>query len=86
MPLVDLDRVFPFEGCPESRGWEAALVLTDGDRKYAVPVEEIVQKAEVAIKPLGRRFAGVSGLSSGTILSRGRIGFVLDTEEVTCAI
>lgn len=82
VPLVELDRVFSFERCPATARWEAALILTDGDRKYAVPVEAIVQKAEVAIKPLGRRFAGVSGLSSGTIFAGGKIGFVLDTEAI----
>lgn len=60
----------------------SAVILNSHNKMYALLVDKIIQKNEVAIKPLSKQFRHIRGLSSATIFSGGKIGFVIDTEEL----
>ncbi len=59
------------------------IIVEDSSlKKYCLIVDEIVSKGEIAIKSLGPFFQGLQGVSAGTILNGGKIGLVLDIDEV----
>ena len=62
---------------------EAILILAESEnRDVAMMVDEIIGKQEVVIKNLGERFADVRGVSGGAILGDGRIGLILDINQL----
>lgn len=81
MPVLDLAEWFGLEPAPpDSR--KLGIIVESRERRYAMLVHEIISKREVVIKPLGSLLAGLRGISSGTILQGGRIGLVVDVDEV----
>jgi two-component system chemotaxis sensor kinase CheA len=45
-------------------------------------VDELIGKQEVVIKALGETFQHVTGISGATILGDGRIGLILDLDQL----
>lgn len=58
------------------------VVVENNNRKYALLVDELIAKKEVVIKSLGEKFSSLFGISSGTVLSGSKIGFVLNIDEL----
>ncbi|MBN1411745.1 MAG: chemotaxis protein CheA [Spirochaetales bacterium] len=58
------------------------IVENSEKKKYALLVDEIIAKKEVVIKSLGQKFRHLKGISSGTVLHGGKIGFVMDIDQV----
>ncbi|MBN1523440.1 MAG: chemotaxis protein CheW [Spirochaetales bacterium] len=58
----------------------AVIVENNEKKKYALLLDDIITKREVFIKSLGAKFRDLRGISSGTILQGGKIGFVLDID------
>ncbi|MBN1616449.1 MAG: chemotaxis protein CheW, partial [Spirochaetales bacterium] len=55
---------------------------TSDRRKFMFTLDEVIAKREVVIKSLGAKFSGLKGISSGTVLSGGKIGLVVDIDEI----
>jgi two-component system, chemotaxis family, sensor kinase CheA len=81
IPFIRLAQALGFEG---AQGKENVAVIVENaeKRKFALAVDEILAKREVVIKPLGSMFKDIKGVSSGTVLSGGRIGLVLDVDQI----
>ena len=59
------------------------MVVENSDkRKFMFLVDEVIAKKEVVIKSLGNRFKKMKGITSGTVLSGGKIGLVLDVDQI----
>jgi len=78
IPVIRLSEVFGTGG----RGETATIVENVDGEEYAVMSDEILSKKEVVIKSLGAYFRDLKGISSGTVLAGGKIGYVLDIEQV----
>ena len=59
-----------------------AVIVQNSQKKYALFVSRVLEKNQIAIKPLGRHFNGLKGISSGTIFAGGKIGLILDIEQI----
>ncbi len=59
-----------------------AVIVENREKKFAFVVNEIIAKKEIVIKPLNNKFKKLKGISSGTILQGGKIGFIIDVEEI----
>lgn len=81
IPAIYLNRFFKIES-EYDEDKTLSVIVEDSNRKYALLVEEIVAKKEVVIKSLGERFSNLRGISSATVLSGRKIGFVLNVEEL----
>ena len=55
---------------------------TSDRRKFMMVLDEVIAKREVVIKSLGARFRTLKGISSGTVLSGGKIGLVVDIDQL----
>ncbi|HAH61591.1 MAG TPA: hypothetical protein DCL73_05795 [Treponema sp.] len=80
IPIIRIAEVFNMTNAGE--GKIATIVENVSGEQFAVMSDEILAKREVVIKNLGACFRNLKGISSGTVLSGGAIGFVLDIEQV----
>lgn len=83
LPFIDLRRFFKqptTEGGSERRG-NVVLVETGGSLAGLV-VDDVIGQHQTVIKPLSRLFQGIPGLSGTTILSDGRVAFILDVAAI----
>ena len=78
LPVVRLYEVFNLQ--PEYTDVVKGILLileTEGER-VAVMVDEILGQQQVVIKSMEQNFRKVEGIAGATILSDGRVGFILD--------
>ena len=81
LPVIDLALFFELgRGRAERR---VGVVIEDSyQKRYVFLVDQILGKREVVLKPLGSRFRHLKAISSGTVLTGGRIGYVIDPEYI----
>lgn len=58
------------------------IVVQEGSKKYGLMVDELLHRQQIVIKNLGSRFEHLRGITGGTILGDGRVGLILEPEEV----
>lgn len=81
MPVICLADYFGFE--PKDARQRIGVVVEDNRRKrYVLLVEKLISKREVVIKSLGKRFGKLRAFSAGTVLEGGRIGYILDVDNI----
>lgn len=85
-PLADLCGLL---NLPQSRrtmerheGFPVLLVRQDTGAVHAVRVQEIIDSADLVVKPLGRYVPKVQGVVGATILGDGSVAAVVDLPEV----
>ena len=72
-----------FESLQSNVPCEIGIVVESSNGKqYLILAHEIISKKEVVIKSLGKTFAHLKGISSGCILEEGKIGLVLDVDQI----
>lgn len=73
-----------FEMTPPAEGaLLIGMVVENSDkRKFMLLVDEVIAKREVVIKSLGNKFKNMKGITSGTVLGGGKIGLVLDVDQI----
>jgi two-component system chemotaxis sensor kinase CheA len=81
IPIINLSDFFNLD---DVLGEETvvAVIVQNREKKFAFIVNRIIAKKEIVIKPLNKKFRDLRGISSGTILAGGKIGFIVDIEEV----
>lgn len=82
IPVINLEKVFLDRGKRTLDDIKAAVIVSAHKNKYVFLVSDILEKTEVAIKPLGKKFSTLRGISAGTVFSGGAIGFILDVEQI----
>jgi two-component system, chemotaxis family, sensor kinase CheA len=76
LPYVRIRDVFNVGG---EDGLKENLVVVKYESGLAgLAVDELHGESEVVIKPLGRLFAGLTGIAGSTILGNGRVALILD--------
>ena len=62
---------------------EALLIVCQcGEKLVCLMVDDLLGKQEVVIRSLGENLKEVSGISGGAILGDGRVGLILDVNEL----
>nr|WP_255671396.1 chemotaxis protein CheA [Corallococcus sp. AS-1-6] len=77
LPYLRLRQVFSLGGSTPAR--ENVVVLKHPDGVIGLAVDELQGDGQRVIRPLGRLFQGIPGISGSTILGDGRVGLLLDT-------
>ncbi|NPC70110.1 chemotaxis protein CheA [Corallococcus exiguus] len=77
LPFLRLRQVFSLGGSTPAR--ENVVVLKHPDGVIGLAVDELQGEGQRVIRPLGRLFQGIPGISGSTILGDGRVGLLLDT-------
>ena len=79
LPFISLAHLFGL-GNGSGRG-EVVVVRTD-ERIAGLAVDAIHGDGQTVVKPLGKLFRGVSGVSGASILGDGRIALILDVPAI----
>ncbi|MCC6928881.1 MAG: chemotaxis protein CheA [Gemmatimonadaceae bacterium] len=82
MPLVRLHRVFGVQDAVEDPTAALLMVVGDGTQRTALLVDELLGQQQVVAKSLGNGIGRVSAISGGAILGDGRVGLILDVNEL----
>ena len=76
LPYLRLREVLGVPGPGPSR--ESVVVLGHGSAQAGLVVDALHGEGQCVLKPLGRLFRHLAGVSGSTILGSGRVGLVLD--------
>lgn len=76
LPTLRLRDQFAIGGAPGRR--ENVVIVQYGTHKAGLVVDELMGEFQTVIKPLGKMFAGVRGVSGSTILGSGAVALILD--------
>ena len=82
LPVVRLYKKFRVTPGSEDPAQSVLVVAEVEGERFCVMVDELVGKQEVVIKSLGETFKGVAGVAGGAILGDGRVGLILDLEQI----
>lgn len=80
IPVIRMHEVFNI--APTSPPIIGVICETSDKRKFMFILDEVIAKREVVIKSLGSRFSNLKGISSGTVLGGGKIGLVVDIDDL----
>lgn len=75
-----LRDVFSLNGGAPGR--ENVVVVEHHGRRVGIAVDVLYGESQTVIKPLGRFFQGISGVSGSAILGNGRVALVLDVASL----
>ena len=85
LPFIRLRELFKVGGVAPRR--ENVVVVQYGGNKAGLVVDRLLGELQTVIKPLGRIFSHVKGVSGSTILGNGAVALILDVpglvQEVT---
>lgn len=85
LPVVRLHRALRVVGAQEGVDQGILMVVGDGNNRTAFLVDELLGQQQVVAKPLGDAIGRVQGLTGGAILGDGRVGLILDVDELVVA-
>ncbi len=83
MPIFRLHRLFNIEEAVQDPTRGLLIIIGEGNQRCALLVDELVGQQQVVAKSLGNGIGKVQGISSGAILGDGRVGLILDPQEIT---
>ncbi|MFJ3044445.1 chemotaxis protein CheA [Herbaspirillum chlorophenolicum] len=76
LPFVHLRELFELPA--RERGRKSLVIVQYGHQRAGLLVDGLLGECQAVIKPLGRLFGKVKGLSGSTILGDGRVALILD--------
>ena len=76
LPYVQLRDLFGGRGKAPER--EKIIVVEYQGGRAGLAADELLGEQQAVIKPLGRLFQGINGVSGSTILGNGRVALILD--------
>ncbi|AVE04799.1 chemotaxis protein CheA [Pseudomonas palleroniana] len=76
LPLVHLRDHFNHEGPPARR--QNVVVVRYAEHKAGLVVDDLLGEFQTVIKPLGKLFGALRGISGSTILGSGAVALILD--------
>ncbi|MBA1428335.1 chemotaxis protein CheA [Pseudomonas orientalis] len=76
LPLVDLRDHFSHEGAAARR--QNVVVVRYAEHKAGLVVDDLLGEFQTVIKPLGKLFGALRGISGSTILGSGAVALILD--------
>ena len=80
LPVVSLRALYALEGDEPARG--SVVVLQAGNRRYGVLVDQLLGQHQTVIKPLGRMFRSLRGMSGSSILGNGEVALIFDVHSL----
>jgi two-component system, chemotaxis family, sensor kinase CheA len=80
LPFLRLREVLGVRGSPPGR--ESVVVLEHAGSRAGLVVDELHGEGQCVLKPLGRLFRHLPGVSGSTILGSGQVGLVLDVASL----
>ncbi|PTT79280.1 chemotaxis protein CheA, partial [Pelomonas sp. HMWF004] len=80
LPVVSLHTLYAIEGTHASRG--SIVVLKSGHTRFGVLVDALLGQHQTVIKPLGKLFRSLRGMSGSSILGNGEVALIFDVQAL----
>jgi two-component system chemotaxis sensor kinase CheA len=81
LPVVGLRQLYDLGGDEPERS--SIVVLTSNGRRYGVRVDGLLGQHQTVIKPLGRMFRSLRGMSGSSILGSGEVALIFDVHALS---
>ncbi len=82
LQLVRLDRLFNISGAKQEPTDALVVILESYGKKIGLLVDDVLTQQQVVIKSLGEGMQQMKFVSGAAILSDGRVGLILNVEEI----
>jgi two-component system chemotaxis sensor kinase CheA len=76
LPIVNLRALYALDSPPPERS--SVVVIKAGTQRYGVIVDQLLGQHQTVIKPLGRMFRSLRGMSGSSILGNGEVALIFD--------
>ena len=80
LPVVDLRSLYALQSPEPPRA--SVVVLQAGTQRCGVIVDQLLGQHQTVIKPLGRMFRSLRGMSGSTILGNGDVALIFDVNAL----
>ena len=80
LPVVSLRELYGLEGPAPARC--SVVVIQAGAQRCGVLVDQLLGHHQTVIKPLGRMFRSLRGISGSTILGNGEVALIFDVASL----
>ncbi len=81
LPVVSLRALYALDSDAPDR--TSVVVLSAGGRRYGVMVDQLLGQHQTVIKPLGRMFRSLRGMSGSSILGNGEVALIFDVNALS---
>jgi two-component system chemotaxis sensor kinase CheA len=82
IPLIRLDQLFGVAR-DQPKPWEGVVVVVENNgKKGGLLLDELLRQDEIVVKSLGDALKDVDGIAGGAILGDGKVGLILDVEQL----
>ena len=81
LPVVSLRALYGLGGDEPERS--SMVVIKAGSRSYGVVVDQLLGQHQTVIKPLGRMFKSLRGMSGSSILGNGDVALIFDVHSLS---
>jgi two-component system chemotaxis sensor kinase CheA len=82
VPFVKLREFFEFEDGTEEPEIEQLVIASAQEDKIGLVVDQVIGDYQTVIKPLGRMYRDVEGVSGATILGDGTVALIIDVNRL----
>ena len=80
LPVVSLRALYGLDAHDPDRS--SVVVIQAGTRRYGVLVDQLLGQHQTVIKPLGRMFSSLRGMSGSSILGSGEVALIFDVNSL----
>lgn len=80
LPFLNLQHLFGLPKCTSQR--RSIVLVRYGKEKAGLVVDQLLGEFQTVIKPLGKLFQPIEGISGSSILGSGDIAFILDVPKL----
>jgi len=81
LPVVSLRALYALESPEPERC--SVVVIQNGTQRYGVMVDQLLGQHQTVIKPLGRMFRSLRGMSGSSILGNGEVALIFDVASLS---
>jgi two-component system chemotaxis sensor kinase CheA len=81
LPVVSLRALYALDAPEPERS--SVVVIQSGGRRYGVMVDGLLGQHQTVIKPLGRMFRSLRGMSGSSILGNGEVALIFDVHSLS---
>jgi two-component system chemotaxis sensor kinase CheA len=85
LPLLRLDRLLGASNGVQNPTQAIVVIVEGAGRKIGILVDEVIVQQQVVIKTMGEGMGEVKFISGAAILADGRVGLIVNVEEVASA-
>jgi two-component system chemotaxis sensor kinase CheA len=83
LQVVRLHQMFGIPGAVTNPAEAILMIIGEGEHRVALLVDQLLGQQQVVAKALGDGVGEIHGISSGAILSDGRVGLIIDVARMT---